>query len=351
MKVILVAPTPPPAGGIASWTWRMLNTQLIENWKLDVVDTKLTNKRSVFGKQKKNIITELRRLFSIWSGLWGKISSNDVKIVHSCIPAAATSMFREIGCLVISKLRKKKFIIHYRCTVGNMVNNEMTLLLFNILNKYSDAIIVLNEQSKNFIPSKLSEKVFLIPNFIDDKRLLTGKKIIRKKVSKALYVGGVTEQKGVLEIIEASKKFSETEFKLIGSIDDNISSLELPDNVILTGEQDKEFIDMELKTADLFLFPSYYKGEGFSNALLEAMAMGMPCIATNWAANKDMLEEKGGLTIPIQSTGSLINAIKKIQNNYSLRTQMSNWNLGKVKNCYLDNIVVKKYVDIYSSLL
>lgn len=37
-KVVLLAPTPPPIGGIAAWTVRMMNATLPDDWKVEVVD-------------------------------------------------------------------------------------------------------------------------------------------------------------------------------------------------------------------------------------------------------------------------------------------------------------------------
>ena len=50
-----------------------------------------------------------------------------------------------------------------------------------------------------------------------------------------------------------------------------------------------------LDKADVFLFPSYT--EGFSISLTEAMASGLPCIASDVGANQDMLENHGGILI------------------------------------------------------
>ena len=56
-KVILLAPTPPPAGGIAGWTVRMLNSKLKNEWKIELVDEKLLGNREAFGdKTKKNYL-------------------------------------------------------------------------------------------------------------------------------------------------------------------------------------------------------------------------------------------------------------------------------------------------------
>lgn len=108
MKVILLAPTPPPAGGIASWTVRMQNASLKNGWKVEVIDEKLIGNRDVFGnKIKRRLLVEMKRCFHIWRQLWKALKDDDAKIVHSCIPASTTGMFREYICALITQIRKK----------------------------------------------------------------------------------------------------------------------------------------------------------------------------------------------------------------------------------------------------
>lgn len=83
------------------------------------------------------------------------------------------------------------------------------------------------------------------------------------------------------------------------------------------------------------MFLTYFPGEGFSNALCEAMAAGLPCIVTDWAANADMIENKGGVVIPIKDYKSVTNALDTITDP-ELRRQMSAFNIKKVKDIYVE---------------
>lgn len=273
-----------------------------------------------------------------------------MKIVHSNIPAGTYSMLRELICLIITKYYKRKFIIHYRCTIPNLVKGKISLLIFRLLTNASDAAITLNSISANFVKKYSNTPVYLIPNFIENSSLMMEKRLISKKINKAVYVGGVIKEKGCLEIIEASKHFLDIEFRLIGKVSKEIKNSAKNNNVVFLGELNREEVDKELRNADIFLFPSYFPGEGFSNALLEAMAVGLPCIASKWAANEDMIENKGGIIIPIKDSKSLIEAIKSMEDK-SIRKSMSDWNVQKVKNYYTEKIVTDKYVDLYELLI
>ena len=92
-KVVLLAPTPPPAGGIAGWTVRMMNATLKNNWEVAVVDEKVIGNRQVFGEGSgRNIFTEIKRCFRIWGDLKKALRDPETEVVHSCIPSIASSM-------------------------------------------------------------------------------------------------------------------------------------------------------------------------------------------------------------------------------------------------------------------
>ena len=124
----------------------------------------------------------------------------------------------------------------------------------------------------------------------------------------------------------------------------------IPSNVVFTGELDRKYIRQELKDADAFLFLTSFPGEGFSNSLAEAMAHSLPCIVTDWAANKDMIGNEGGVVIDNPTIDSVINAINYIKNK-DIRIKMGENNFKKVINCYRQEIVTAEYVNSYEEIL
>lgn len=353
MKVILLAPTPPPAGGIAGWTVRMKNASLKNGWEVEIVDEKLIGNREVFGgKSRRSMIIEIKRSLNIWKQLIKALKNDESKVVHSCIPASITGMMREYVCAILAKIWRKKFIIHYRCTIPNMVKGKLEIAMFRLLTDKSDLAMVLNSPSLDFVKKYSKTDVILIPNFIEEDGMIDeNKKVISDKVERILYVGGVIESKGCCDIIKAAEKFPEIEFRLVGNPEEKIKSMNKPKNVILLGEKNKLEVKEELEKADIFIFATYFSGEGFSNALAEAMASGLPCIVTDWAANKDMIEDNGGIVVPIKDIDSIVVAIRRLIHNKQLRESQSKWNINKVKLCYIDKIVTNMYVDEYEKLL
>ena len=96
--------------------------------------------------------------------------------------------------------------------------------------------------------------------------------------------------------------------------------------------------------ADIFVFPTY--SEGFSLALVEAMARGLPIITTDTGANMDMVENKGGIVVSIGDVDSMATALERMKD-VSSRVKMSQWNIEKVKNCYLSKIIISSLENYY----
>lgn len=351
MKVILLAPTPPPAGGIAGWTVRMLSASLKNGWTVDVVDEKIDASRELFGSHtKKNYFSEIKRCFRIWGDLRKKLKDPEVEVVHSCIPSYTLSMIREYVCACITRSKKKKFIIHFRCTVPNSVKGRISKLVFKKLCNKSDRIFLLNRQSVEFTRQYTDTPVELIPNFVDSDEIV-GSKQINDDLKNVIYVGGVIETKGCLDVIEVARAFPDVRFTLVGSPSDEArQSAEGMDNVIFTGAKPKEEVKKLLASADVFIFLSYFLGEGFSNALAEAMAMGLPCIVSDWAANADMIENGGGYVVPVKCPDEAKKALKKMFSR-DVREAQSKFNLRKTAEVYSDKAVLSQYVDAYERTL
>lgn len=349
MKVALLAPTPPPAGGIAGWTERMKKAELKNGWQVVIVDEKLIGKREVFGKKSAgNVFIEAKRCIAIWKNLARTLKDSDVKIVQACIPATTTSMLREIICAGISKWKKRKFIVHFRCTLPNMVNGKISTWIFKKLVSLSDYIFVLNNASADFINDiDLKAEYAVIPNFIEE-AWIKEKAEIREKVGNILYVGGVVPEKGCDLIFEVAKGYPNKKFLLVGK--PGMDSYAIPENVIITGEKTKDEVEKYMQDADVFLFMSRYFAEGFSNALVEAMANSLPCIVTDWAANRDMIEDKGGIVLEEYSSEKLKDAIDFMEDRKT-RIEFGEWNRNKVKENYTEKIVTNLYVDVYERLI
>jgi len=133
------------------------------------------------------------------------------------------------------------------------------------------------------------------------------------------YAGRLSEEKGLAFLIEAyarvAGRMGPSELLLIGcgpqerALRDLASNLEVGERVRFSGFRPNAF--SELKNLDLFVLPS--RSEGASVAMLEAMAVGLPIIATNVGGTPELLEDgETGRLIPFGDVEGLAGAIEHL---------------------------------------
>lgn len=105
-----------------------------------------------------------------------------------------------------------------------------------------------------------------------------------------------------------------------------------------------------LNTADVFLLPS--RSEGLSNALLEAMAYGLPCIATSVGGNVDLIRHSDtGILVPPDDSTALADAIISLTEEEPLRRRLGGAAYQTIEATYNLDSVATKYIKLYDSLL
>lgn len=346
MNLMLISPMPPPAGGIATWTKQYLENSKRFNLNVELVNTSLIGNRGIQVNSNRSLISEVKRTYQIIKSTINKIKLNNIEIVHLNTSCSNYGILRDVLIASIIKRKKIPLVIHYRCNIEDQVKNSVSERALKKLVKFASVNLVLNNESKRTI-EKNSNNVMLVPNFIDEDFLIKKPKDIKNKVRNALFVGHVQRTKGIFEIIEVAIKFPEIEFQIIGPIKDKEIINLAPKNMNFLGEIIKEEIRDYMLNSDFFIFPTYT--EGFSNALLEAMSVGLPIITTNVGANNEMLENKGGIVIPPKDIKALANSIDSIRG-VNLRKKMSEFNIIKVSENYTINKVMEKYTTIYKHL-
>ena len=77
----------------------------------------------------------------------------------------------------------------------------------------------------------------------------------------------------------------------------------LPCVVVLSQELDEVQMPQLYASADAFALPT--RGEGWGLPIMEAMAMGLPTIATNWSGPSEFLTQENSFPIPIEGLESI----------------------------------------------
>lgn len=104
-----------------------------------------------------------------------------------------------------------------------------------------------------------------------------------------------------------------------------------------------------LQMADFFVFPTW--SENLSNALLEAMACGLPVIATDVGGNREIVNKGGGIIVPVRDTLEFANSIETLLNSSEIRAELSNSALNTILNNYTVDHMVRGWEHTYNRIL
>jgi murein biosynthesis integral membrane protein MurJ len=131
---------------------------------------------------------------------------------------------------------------------------------------------------------------------------------------------------------------------LEAELKESAQRLGVADSVTFTGWVDEP--RAYLAGADLFVLPSRY--EGLPNALLEAMAHGVPAIATRVSGSEDLIDDgASGLLVAPEDANALASAIVTALANPLGRARFAERSLERVRAAYDIQHVVQRYVTVY----
>ena len=204
-----------------------------------------------------------------------------------------------------------------------------------------------------------NEHIDVIPNGIDLERfkLSLPTEADHDKVFTILCVARLVERKGINDLIQAAAYLRERrenfKFVFVGQGD---KEAELRSQVVQQGlGRWIEFrgsvlhhdVPAVYKEADVFVLPSL--NEGMSNAVLEAMASGLPIITTYTGGTAEMLRGNG-ILVPKQSPDAIAKAVLELWDHDELRTSMGRRSRSIAELMQWDK-VADDYLNLYEKLL
>lgn len=183
--------------------------------------------------------------------------------------------------------------------------------------------------------------------------------ISRYKSPRIVIVGHINEQKGVRVLIEAAHllKQRNKEFS-VWIIGEGGMRQTLAEKVIQLGLQDRIYFSGHVKNpapwyknADIFTQCST-ESEGLPLSIYEAMALGVPVIATNIGGISEAIEDgKTGLLIPPKSPEALALALEKIIENPELKDMLSKNGRDLVNRSFSFHSSTNVYVSLYKEIV
>lgn len=171
----------------------------------------------------------------------------------------------------------------------------------------------------------------------------------------AITVGNVIPRKNQATLIQAVKALEDKSFHLFiagdGPLEPELKALArelgVEKQVHLLGF--RRDVYRLSSAADMFLFAS--RQEGLSVSVMEAMACGLPIVASSIRGNTDLIDSgKGGYLMAPDDAAGFADAIRRILADPSVREQMKQYNLSKIRDYSLE-AVTKQMARLYESVV
>lgn len=217
---------------------------------------------------------------------------------------------------------------------------------------FAKGFVFQTEEIKNFFSKSIQKRSFVITNFIEKKvSECCAEKERRKVIATSARLDD--NQKNQKMLIHAFAEFSKVNDKytleFYGDGPDRkkyevlIKSLGMTEKIKLMGRVDNPM--EHIKTADIFVLPSRY--EGMPNALIEAMSLGLPCIATDCGGGGSAALIKNGVNgilIPVKDRDKLVAAFHQLSLDSKLKVR-----LGKEAFRINETLEISKVIDMWES--
>jgi glycosyltransferase involved in cell wall biosynthesis len=373
-KILFVGPYPPPYAGPENAMKTLLESPLRESFDIIFLKTNVRKRNDQKGKFDLILIT------AFFSFLYRLIRCHAVhrpRIVYHFLTANKIGWFgRDLWCILISKLFRAKIIVHMRAGHFSYsfmrFNNFEKKIIKAICSQVSFGFVQANCLKNQFQGILPKEKIVPVYNAINLNKY-NNDNIESYDKNIILFLGHLSNTKGYCDILKIIPKIAEKhpniKFYFAGEM---IRKIKKKRNVIvnqITNQpikfedpedcykrnildrydhnykylgvlDDKEKIEI-LKICNFLLLPTY--SEGFSMAVLEALAMGKPVICTPVGALAEIIRNGvNGLTFLPGDHQGITDAINLFLTNSSIRNRIATNNFDYARKLFSHDVISKQ---------
>ena len=337
-RLLLIGPKPPPAHGTSvkfNIFCEVAKRQLGFGFT-DIVDTQ-TGDKALLSAYSISSLSGYTKIFfqTFIKGCWA-----DVIVVFGSQRFA--TVFGGLTAIIFIPLGKRVHISLFggafdRYFEGLSIPIRRCIrIIFGICS----GIIVETRHLQSALSKVWPGKVYYVPNFRSTFFSTVGSRDRNGDKVCFLYVGVIRREKGIGELLEAFSKLemlakngelgTEVQLDLYGPVYNSPSDrVDLrpaghSTAVNFHGEIPHEQVLRAYMEADVFVYPSYWPSEGHSGAVIEALMQGLPIIAADWRATRELVQENfNGLLCPPNDPNALAVCMERMARDVTLRDRLA----------------------------
>lgn len=335
LRIALVGPLPPPAGGMANQTRQLAELLRGERASVEVVQVNAPYRPAWAGQIKG--VRALFRLLPYLVGLWRACGRAD--IVHVMANSGWSWHLFATPAIRIAAMRGTPVVVNYR---GGEAGSFLKTAAASVRNTLSHSAGML-------LPSGFLLEVFaahgmkgrVVPNIVDLKRFSTADTyppspgaphVVVARNLEAIY--GIDVALRAFAVVAGQLPVARMSVAGSGPLRDELlalaASLGIADKVNFTGRLDRDQMAGLYREADLSLNPSNV--DNMPNSVLESLACGVPVVSTDVGGVPFIVEhERTALLVPARDHEAMGQAMLRILTDAECATGLRTAGLAEVQ--------------------
>lgn len=350
----MTGPMPPNVGGMATVLFDLGESKLAEKVELSFFNTAKTT------REGRSLFEALSSKFHLWAD-WIKLLSakpRTIAHIHTC---SGFTFFLDGVLICLARLCSASVIVHVH---GGMFDqfldglNGILSALVRWLFRRCDVIIVLSGSWQQALEKRIGKQYFFV--------LANGVPILDNRVVKPaagntvnlLFLGNLTENKGIFDLIDVMRNLDNVVLHVVGGegetgifdkINNRIKQFQINDKIKLHGIQRGPDKQRLLQNADIFVLPSH--AEGLPVSMLEAMANGLPIVASTVGAIPTVITDgMEGFLFQAGNHTQLLTALHRLVADSELRITMGEAARNRCRSEFGIDSTVDKLLVLYQQL-
>ncbi|MEW6734298.1 MAG: glycosyltransferase family 4 protein [Acidobacteriota bacterium] len=219
----------------------------------------------------------------------------------------------------------------------------------------SDYLTCLNSEEEQYLAShnyQSPNHIVRCPHWVEEQFFID--RDYQQTPSKILFIGQWLYTKGTRFVVDGfsavATRYPQLRLMLVGihtATEQVLADFpaELQSRIEVYGQIPHKEISTYYQAADLFLFPSL--SEGFSRALLEAMAAGLPIITTAVGSAPDLLQDRySAILVPVGDSDGIVRALEELLADAALRRTLGR-QAQEAARQFLPQNVIEQYQKIW----
>ena len=368
MRILIVNSEHPPLGGGAGNASANIARELVrmgeevailttrhDNLPIDTIKNGVRIYRCLSYRKSAHRSTTLEQLSFMLGGVTDGLAfvrkwEPDILITFFGIPSGPVGLAAKsfMGLPYIVSLRGGD-VPGFRPYDFKLVHTLLSPLIRLVWKKADE--IVANSKGLRLLAEDFAPQlpIHIIPNGVDIHRFSPDER--DWEPAHLLFTGRVVYQKGLDILVGALASLKDKKWHLTivgdGPYREELHSLAhekgIHDRITFAGWVDKGRILDYYQEATLFVFPSRH--EGMPNSVLEAMAMGLPVVASDISGNRELVQDqKTGLLHPSRDTQSLTGALAAVIDDQNLRREMGKRSRKRIEEQFTWKQTAQKYL-------